>query len=503
VLVRRVRGSASKLICYVRPELGERRRYGSVRVEEELGALVFYCRETSLAIAMLPRAQPSAGRMPPEGTSQVLADALDGRLDGSAAGHGAVDGALATAVEGEAVLFAAFGETPEVALAELAAATAAGADELLRQRIAYDAERLATTEPPLPVAADIDALYRRSLLVFDLVADRSTGGVIAAPELDADFALSGGYGYVWARDQAYAALAFLACGRDDLARSALRWLLRAQSPEGLWLQRHWTDGRLGPCWCTHQLDETGTALLACEAAFAELGDEELDRKLWPCVRRAADFLLDFREASGLPRATFDVWEEREGVHAYTAAATAGGLRAAARAAQRHDPARAGRYAEAAEVMRGAIDAELWSEEAGRFARALGDTTVDISLLGLGWPFAAVPPGGERLRATAATIERELELPGGGLLRYAGDTYVGGNAWVLADLWLALWHRQAGDEDAYRRRLAAAVAAQTELGLLPEQVGPDGRPAWVLPLTWSHALLVLAARPELRVLHDLA
>jgi GH15 family glucan-1,4-alpha-glucosidase len=40
---------------------------------------------------------------------------------------------------------------------------------------------------------------------------------------------------------------------------------------------------------------------------------------------------------------------------------------------------------------------------------------------------------------------------------------------------------------------------TALDLLPEQVTDDGRPAWVVPLAWSHAMLVLAARPELGAL----
>jgi GH15 family glucan-1,4-alpha-glucosidase len=32
--------------------------------------------------------------------------------------------------------------------------------------------------------------------------------------------------------------------------------------------------------------------------------------------------------------------------------------------------------------------------------------------------------------------------------------------------------------------------------LPEQVTDEGEPAWVVPLAWSHAMLLLAARPEL-------
>lgn len=46
------------------------------------------------------------------------------------------------------------------------------------------------------------------------------------------------------------------------------------------------------------------------------------------------------------------------------------------------------------------------------------------------------------------------------------------------------------------RLEWACGVQTPLGLLPEQVHAVGSPAWVLPLTWSHAMLVLAVRPEL-------
>jgi GH15 family glucan-1,4-alpha-glucosidase len=70
--------------------------------------------------------------------------------------------------------------------------------------------------------------------------------------------------------------------------------------------------------------------------------------------------------------------------------------------------------------------------------------------------------------------------------------------VLAALWLGLWHRQVGDRAGHERSLEYAVSAQTDLGLLPEQVTDDGEPAWVVPLAWSHAMLLLAARPELQL-----
>jgi GH15 family glucan-1,4-alpha-glucosidase len=101
-----------------------------------------------------------------------------------------------------------------------------------------------------------------------------------------------------------------------------------------------------------------------------------------------------------------------------------------------------------------------------------------------------------MRATVAALETELGDVEQGVARYAGDTYAGGNNWVLAALWLGLWKRQVGETTALERSLEYAVRVQTTLGLLPEQVTDDGEPAWVVPLAWSHAMLLLAARPEL-------
>jgi GH15 family glucan-1,4-alpha-glucosidase len=101
------------------------------------------------------------------------------------------------------------------------------------------------------------------------------------------------------------------------------------------------------------------------------------------------------------------------------------------------------------------------------------------------------------------VERDLARPGGGLLRYERDIYAGGNPWVLSVLWLGLYRRQTGDHAGFERALDYARRVATPLGLLPEQVTEEGRPAWVVPLAWSHALLVLSARAELEVVRALA
>jgi glucoamylase len=468
VLVRRVSCSVdgARLVVSCRPELDERDGAIGAFVDECTGAVVFHR------------------------TPYALALATSNHAESACQGFGRVRGTLTSSLNGRVELVCAFGTTPAAAIDAAAAELGTSFEQHAEARRRVDAARLGPAAAPGEAAP----LYRRSLLVFDTLADAETGAVIAAPELDPDFAHSGGYGFVWPRDLAFLVLAFLASRRRDLAERALRWLPTAQEESGIWLQRHWTDGTLAPAWC-EQLDETGSVLFAYEAAWRELRDAALDETLWPSARRAASALLPAID-QGIPCATADLWEERDGCHAYTAAAVAAGLDAAAAFARRHEPAAEATYASAAQRLRSALDRCFWSEEHGRYLRTLADPTVDVSLLGLAWPFRAVDPAGERMRATAEAVERALGRPGGGLLRYERDTYAGGNPWVLAVLWLGLYRRQIGDLDGHRRALDYTQRVATPLGLLPEQVTDEGEPAWVLPLAWSHALLVLSVRPEL-------
>jgi glucoamylase len=524
VLVRGIRStSAERLVVHIAPSLDGDERSGAGYVDPGSGALVFYLRDVALAVALVA-----------SDTNATLRESNGREATHDIVVHRApVDGLVSGGLVEEARVLVAFGVTPDEAIARLRRPAAVGLDVLVAERTAYDREAIALARPPSGDDTVRD-LYARSLLVLEQLTDRQTGATIAAPEFDPSFEQSGGYGFVWPRDLGFVVLSFLAAGRGDLAVPALRWLAREQAPEGLWLQRYWTDGSLAPSWGLHQLDETGMAVFAYEAAWRELGDAALDRELWPSARAAADFLCGFvDEESGLPLPSVDLWEQTDGQHSYSAAATYGGLVAAAAMATRHEPLLASRYREAAEGIRAAIEEHLWSDEHGRYLRSrwvgrsdeLGeappaafdrplryptkavrsvdreDARVDSSLLGLAWPFRAVEPTSARMRATLEAVERELRLDDGGVLRHEDDDYAGGNPWLISTLWLGLAERQAGDDAGHRASLEYALARQTPLGLLPEQVTRDGDPAWVVPLGWSHAMLILAARPELTLVRD--
>jgi glucoamylase len=525
VLVRRVRGAAGRVGAYLQPAIGGTVQAGGGYVDPGSGALVIHRRDHVLAVGLGVPATAGVGERD-RGTT--AADALAGDLlTGCGIVHGEVDGAVLAAEQHEDVVLAvALGRTHVTALERLQDVLRRDVDAVLDERRAVGAEVLAAARPSLVTGAAA-TLEERSQLVFGLVADRATGAVIAAPEQDPGFARSGGYGFVWPRDLAFILLAQLAGGRHDLAVPALWWLVHAQGADGLWAQRSWTDGTFAPSWGT-QLDETGAVLVAYGVAARELSDDRLAHALWTSSVRAADALvrsLDGR--TGLPAPSMDLWEERVGLHAYTAAATCAGLRAAAELADRFDPARAARWRVAAERVRAGIDDHLWSEEHGRYLRSIEvaraddegapvpacydllaghpadpvgsvdptDATIDAALLGLVYPFAVYDAAEPRMAATLDAIERELGAADGGLYRYVGDPYIGGNPWVLTTLWLGLVRRRPGSVGP-ADGVAYACRAATSTGLLPEQVdAATGEPAWIVPLTWSHAMFVLACHPD--------
>ena len=422
-------------------------------------------------------------------------------------------------------LVLAFGHDRPAAVAAAQATARRGVDAVARARRAADAAASAS-RTPTSVDGRQDVLDRVGLRVLRALQD-ADGGVLAAPECDPERRRSGGYGFVWARDLAFIMLAAAVAGQRDVVDGSLAWLVRAQSPDGLYEQRHWSDGRVAPTWGL-QLDETGAVLHAVHAVARVLDDPSVVERCWLTVRSAADALSGLLDPhTGLPPASLDAWEERVGVHTYTVAATIAGLEAAAAMAEGRDGAAGERWSAAAARCREGLDALLWSPELGRFLRGRDvardddggapvpprhqppgrpghpvrsvepvDATVDASLLGLAYPFGVLAHDDPRLVATIDAVERELRA-GPGLLRYLGDPYVGGNPWLLTRLWLGLARRAPGAADTADGVEDVAACATAGL-LLPEQVDVEtGRPVWVVPLAWTHAFYALACRPDHR------
>lgn len=372
---------------------------------------------------------------------------------------------------------------------------------------------------------EVDLLYKRSLLVFALMTNKRTGALLAAPEVDEQFTRCGRYAYCWGRDAAFITTALDKCGLSQAAEAFYHWAASVQDDDGGWQQRFYMDGNLAPSWGL-QIDEGGSVIWGILEHYKITNNKEFLVRMWPCVRKGLEFLLKYRDSeTGLPWLSFDLWEERLGEHAYSSAAVCAGIFAGAETAEiiGEAPELAAQWREQAAGLREAIYKSFWKPEWNRFVRSirvklngwgkehteqkvwlktndrsitrdytLVDSALDISLLGLSVPFGIYDAGDERMISTAQAVENQLRVhQTGGLMRYENDNYIGGNPWILTTLWAALYNIERRDFEKAREYFWWAVKGTTEQGLLPEQIDKhNGRPAWVIPLTWSHAMFVL-------------
>jgi hypothetical protein len=375
----------------------------------------------------------------------------------------------------------------------------------------------------------VTELYQRSLLTLKQMQD-PTGGIIAAPEFQFEFTACGGYGYCWGRDAGFISLAMDTAGLYEESAHFYRYMAKCQAENGSFLHRHDMHGHLGPSWGLLQPDETGSVLFGLWQHVKISGRTEAAIELRGMVERGAQWLASYRFAdTEWLGEGFDLWEEREGVHLYSVAAAIAGLRAAADLADLLKwPSPSAAWRARADVLSKLLEQHLVvGQTSGEtaFARTLflknaaqhpglshpahsgpvgglldpkrwvSDFVVDVSLLGVVEPFEAVSEkfAAETLPALCKAVRKKLWRNGvGGVGRYEGDHYRDGQPWILTTLWLALAALRCGDKPLASECLAWVLAHVPREGQLPEQIDPvSGEPAWVMPLTWSHAMFVLA------------
>ena len=80
------------------------------------------------------------------------------------------------------------------------------------------------------------------------------------------------------------------------------------------------------------------------------------------------------------------------------------------------------------------------------------------------------------------------------MRYGHDSYRGGNPWILCTLWLAWQELMQGNQLAAHNLYQWVLNHRTALDLLAEQIDRvTGKPNWVVPLAWSHAMFILVSK----------
>ncbi len=506
-----------------------------------LDAIIHYKRDNYFLIsgmaADLGLFQYTTGIKGFQGAEGTWRDAEDGALSMNPVEQGSVDSALSFRVE------LAANSTQTIrswicvghSLAEVThlhqRVLSAGFDALVERTANYwiawtrnQSEDIRLNQLPAPMAS----LFRRSLLVVRTQVD-NRGAIIAANDSDILQTARAHYSYMWPRDGALVAQALDRLGYQDITRRFFQFCRDMLPPDRAALMHKYSaDGSWGATWHpwkvgTHnevpfQQDSTALVIWSLWQHYAVNRDLEFVEGLYrELVVPCADFIVEYRDPdTGLPQPSYDLWEERRGVNAYTCGTVYGALRAAAEFARLFHDARALVYAEAAEEVRKAISTHLWDEASSRFARRLiplpdgryeRDLTIDAAVYAL-FAFGAFSASDPRIETTMRrTLSRLwVQTDIGGMARYENDYYfrrtddvehVPGNPWVICTLWAAQYYiaraREPRDLETPLGLLLWVTKRSTSSGVLPEQVHPyTGEHLSVAPLTWSHAEYVTTA-----------
>lgn len=541
--------------------------------DPELRAIVHYRGKRYIMVAFFDAGEQrideyATGTSGFHGAEGTWRDAEDGHLQGNAIAQGAVDSTIAIHVhvpsEGErtAYMCMIMGESREELLMLHKWLVKHTPQGVIDRTTAYWRLWVGGTNinfgnlPPKVVD-----MFKRSLLVMRTQIDND-GAIIAANDSDIMQFSRDTYSYMWPRDGALVADALDLAGFSDLAKSFYSFCQRSITDEGFLYHKYNPDGSPASSWhpwvmkgkqvLPIQEDETALVVWALWRHYFRYRDIEFMRPLWvDVVQKAADFMCEYRDPrTGLPLPSYDLWEERWGVHAFTVATVYGGLKAARNFAVCFgDREKAEKYKKAADEIKAGAAKYLFSEKLNRFVRRLVpkdnpvppnqpaytedvpldatdpdcadiyevDEVLDASLYSI-YKFHLFDCDDPRVVSTMKAVEQNLWVKTrvGGVARYENDYYhrisndiasVPGNPWFICTLWLADYYISCAKTPAELKKALPifewAAGHSLESGVLAEQVNPyTNEPISVSPLTWSHATVVSTAIKYLEKLEQL-
>jgi GH15 family glucan-1,4-alpha-glucosidase len=500
--------------------------------EPSLSAVIHYKRKRYFLVNGVTDTQTgihefAIGQKESFGKEGTWRDAEDGILEMNPVAQGSVDSTVSFRLElkpkslGTVYYWIACGKTLEDVKLVDAAVKKSGVEQLLLETENYWSAWVNRQSLDLSILPkDIMRLFKTSLLIMRTHVDNH-GAIISSCDSDVLQFNRDTYSYVWPRDAAICAMAFDAAGFQEVSRLFFEFCNRTITDEGYFKHKYWSDGSVGSSWhplVNHegkpqlpiQLDETALVLHALWRHYQKYRDIEFISSVYPrLVVKAAEFMRSYREPeTGLPRATFDMWEEKAGTYTSTAACICTALSSAAKFAKVFFNSK--RQEELNAVVAGmkeAVSTHMYDPKLGVFAKAIlpngsTDSTIDSSLA-FTFLYGAFDPKSNAVKQTMKAITDKLWVNSnvGGLARYENDEYqrvsrdFQGNPWIICTLWLARWHIATAETKEELKKaldlLSWTAKHASPSGLLAEQLNPhDGTPISVSPLMWSHAEFVL-------------
>ena len=342
--------------------------------------------------------------------------------------------------------------------------------------------------------------YNRSILMFSLLTNKSTGGVSAGIEVDEQKTKCGRYSYCWPRDAVFITKAFDILGMTEETEKFYKiFCEKTQSKSGMWEQRFYTDGRLAPCW-GFQIDETASVIYGVYHHYKYIKDKAFLKETLRMCEDAISALDNYTENMLDNNETniksYDLWEEYEGYSLYSIASIYSAYSSMIRIYEELNEVDYAHkildYKDKLKLIKEYIYNNFYKEDKKSFVRNEFDQKIDISNLGLIYPFGVSSLDDKKIQNTIEKINMTIRTYTGGYVRYEGDKYMGGyNPWPIATLWMACYYIIAGDKDRALECFNFTTNSSSNLYIFGEQVNNDAmKPAWVIGLTWSHAMYII-------------
>lgn len=358
-------------------------------------------------------------------------------------------------------------------------------------------------------------LFLHSAMIIKSQMDKR-GAVIASTDSTMLNYSRDAYGYSWPRDGAYTVWPLIRMGYYDEAYRFFEFSKRGMHPSGYLLHKYRADGALGSSWHPYvhdgevappiQEDETALTVFVFSQFYQLNQQSALIKDFYgPMIKPMADFMSEYVEStSGLPKASYDLWEQVFLTTTYTTAITYAALIAASElAVVAGDEASAVKWRSAAGDIKQAAQKHLFNEERQVFYKGLRvkgdvitkDSTIDVSAIFGVFMYGLFDTDSDELQASIKTMKERFNVLDDepGLPRYENDDYrrsdasVTGNWWYITTLWYAQYELDRGNEKEALLILDWVRQHAYSTGMLGEQVNPINddivSPA---PLTWSHA-----------------
>lgn len=359
---------------------------------------------------------------------------------------------------------------------------------------------------------------KKSLMVIKAHTDEH-GGVIASCDSSIYNYGRDYYSYVWPRDGAYVMWPLIKLGYTHEPKKFFEFCKSIMHPDGYLHHKYQPDRAIGSTWhpllhnnrkeLAIQEDETAIVIVMLGEYLKFSEDQDFVDTMYDwLVRPAADFMCRFIDrGSGLPHASYDLWEEKFLTTTYTAAVTSCALKVASEMAKKQGINQdAAKWLLVSESIRD-NSTKFFDASEGHFIKGFlqdesdtkFDKTLDVSSFYGSFAFNYYTDE-SHVQSTLNSIEKDLLdiSPSGGSGRYENDNYFRsnppykGNPWFVTTLWLAQYYATNGQTDRAKKYIDWAISNSLPSGLLSEQISPqDSEIVGVTPLVWSHAELINA------------